>query len=587
MARTALGTASGKTSGTTLTIASIALSAGDTLVVGAGMAVNFVTGATWGTHNLSRASTSQDGGNLGCEGSIWYWYEGTGGTQTLTVTFNGTIGSANGAAIWASKYDGLKNQAPTDTTGNDSSSSSTTVTGGTTLSPSGASWVEVFNMLALGPSSDSSPSASGWTLAQRVGTTGGSASSNVTCNEFYVITGGGGTLLDNGTLATSRNWGTACALFEPGASPVTVALGAGSATATGRSASASLGALSKALGQASSSATGRAVSKSLGGISVALSAGSLTSAGNDVAELGAEPIEAGAAWTRGWDIAVRLPSRPELPSDVTETGNATIMSGSASGFALRSLGSPYFAFTQQDYSYMTVNDGWGGGEDFQLIVRFALHALPVQYASPDEDHVMFAFLDRAIVSAGDLLHIGITPSGAVFAQGYGGPRVASGAGLVVPDGQFHDLILDCTSGGSTLLTLDNRLVADDRGSDGITPTPPHIGQFMLFNGVNGLARTDITISNARWGDENGQVIWDFHEGHGRTTLGGPDQFSPFIVQNFLLTAGWYEPAINGQFTHPWGAVPTNQTADSAFRWELAPNWQRRAKPVPMWTRRAS
>lgn len=278
---------------------------------------------------------------------------------------------------------------------------------------------------------------------------------------------------------------------------------------------------------------------------------------------------------------------PDAAQQDAVTGATTgiVYSG---GFALRSLGAPYFCMLQQNLQYMDVSGGVTSGGDWALELTVAFHALPIQFASPSEEHALFSLAEHGITGRGDLLRIGITPAGAIFGGAIGGTTVSSSPGLAVADGKYHRIVIDCTNGGTSVLTYDGFTVGSALDSLGIDITPTGLAQWMLFNGAPGITRCDCSIRSATFISETGSITWNMGEGDGRTIGSAPQPNEDFSLSDFTLTASYYDSFTNGSFTHQWGSVPQPGTSlEIAYRWELAPNWQKVPLPKPKWTRRAS
>ena len=92
------------------------------------------------------------------------------------------------------------------------------------------------------------------------------------------------------------------------------------------------------------------------------------------------------------------------------------------GFAIRSTGAPFFAFTQADLVNMDAA-GLNGDGLCVLEIEVMVHALPVQYASSNERHTLIGVAEYGF--SGAVLHeLGIGPDGSVSAQVLGGAVVA-------------------------------------------------------------------------------------------------------------------------------------------------------------------
>lgn len=128
--------------------------------------------------------------------------------DTITVLFSSNI-SAVGVSVIDVK--GLPN-AVLDATGASAGSSTNPSfsTSSSTISPSEAA---IAVIAVNGPSGDIFTAGTGWTVGARAGTTGGSATSNVTCDPETQALSSMGSITATATLGTLRGWAGAIATF--------------------------------------------------------------------------------------------------------------------------------------------------------------------------------------------------------------------------------------------------------------------------------------------------------------------------------------------------------------------------------------
>lgn len=255
-----------------------------------------------------------------------------------------------------------------------------------------------------------------------------------------------------------------------------------------------------------------------------------------------------------------------------------------------SLGQPYFAF---------VADGIGDlatlpvGGLAAVTAQFRVDRLPDQLVSADECHPFFSF-GHDLQTQPPILEVGVTPSGRLHAETQLGPLPRADSAWHSRTGVFGDATvwnsIQVTYGvqapGNWDVTING--VNDNNTTDSnpqtLLPVAGHNTRLMMFNGQGGLARTMISIRNltATFVGVSGETYeWTFGEGSGRIvspifTELGVVMDPPFPTD---LAARWYEPLT----LHPWGAVPQGEPA-GAYRWGLATDWTRLAKPVTAYTR---
>ena len=200
--RTAKGTAKLKASGTTLTLASVSANAGDALIVCVGcQQQNAPASVTWGSRELTRSAFVPNS-TSGHASGIWI-------ARSLVNTATRDI-----VATWASAIGARALFAFTLSEGHIRDQFATaTQTASTAPSAGPTSVLGEFNDFAIGilcaegPSSDTAPTASGWTAGQSDGTLGAPPISNITIHEFYKqISGDDSAVTLSGTGATARDW---------------------------------------------------------------------------------------------------------------------------------------------------------------------------------------------------------------------------------------------------------------------------------------------------------------------------------------------------------------------------------------------
>lgn len=205
--RTALGTWKAKASGTTLQSATqVSLNEGECLIVGAGwQQTSLPTSVAWGAKTI-RKSASQVGSLHGC--GLWTLRSAAKtDTRYVTITWPSAIGAR---VMFALKLDAGMIR-------DDFATSVQTASAAPSVGPTGA--LDYYDNFAVGllcsrgPSGDTAPTVSGWTVGQRDGTLGTPPVSNITVAEFYKATAGDKSALTcAGTGATARDW--ACCLVS-------------------------------------------------------------------------------------------------------------------------------------------------------------------------------------------------------------------------------------------------------------------------------------------------------------------------------------------------------------------------------------
>jgi hypothetical protein len=200
-------TASSKTSSTTLTITvpTGGFPAGSTLIIlvvvdKTSVFVSDITDAGNNSYVLDESmSLGQDTGAV-------YVYRSSNinalsDASTITITFNTSV-TAKAANV--SCWNGLSG-TPLDRYYL-ASGTGTDIDSGLTLTTTQADELVIGPAAVKGPTGDTFTPASGLTALNRVGTSGGSATSNVTLNSLYKIVSAIGQYNIAGTNSTSRNW---------------------------------------------------------------------------------------------------------------------------------------------------------------------------------------------------------------------------------------------------------------------------------------------------------------------------------------------------------------------------------------------
>lgn len=251
-------------------------------------------------------------------------------------------------------------------------------------------------------------------------------------------------------------------------------------------------------------------------------------------------------------------------------------------WSIRSDGSPYLVFGQLDFSGMDLVGGFQSAEGMtRMEVEFALHSMPIRFASNEEAHPVWVFRDA--ITLLPLLGVYVTPSGRVVALGPDGTGPVTPISYLRPDGVFH--VATAKHNGLTGVTS---LVID-----GITITAaatavyaaPQLGQLMLMNGPSGLTRCQMSVRYARaYGptDIGGIPVaqWNISEGEGRFLTSITQFDGNWDFANLELTGHHFTPSGGG---NPWGPVPPGDPGDS-FDWRLKTPWTRVARTPTLWRR---
>lgn len=220
--RTAAGTASSKTSGSTLTISNVSLTSGAALVVGLAYddAQGHPTSVTWGQRNLKirpPAATRNPAYDI----AMSVWTVGSvrdTATRDVVVTWAGNIAERAGIAVELEGVNRLDQAA-----GNNEAVGTTTPNAGTTAPLSSPFNYALAFFVSEGPSSDTVTSATidddgtpaTASIGQRAGTVGAPPVSNVTIQEVFLeLTSPLPTTADL-VAGTARLWTCAILTLEP------------------------------------------------------------------------------------------------------------------------------------------------------------------------------------------------------------------------------------------------------------------------------------------------------------------------------------------------------------------------------------
>jgi hypothetical protein len=195
--RTAKGTAQGNAS--SLTISSVTLAQGASLIVGFGVRGATGVTVTWNGQNLTVDALEVNNAGQG----VASLHGVNAGTGNIVLTWTGT-GSTK-AALWASQFEGLAATGAYDVKSIANGTGTNPKSGPVTTASVEELWVG--NCNTWGPSGDAAGSwAQSFSDGQRVGTTGGSAGGNSTVSEGYRTVASGGVAEAEKTGITSRTW---------------------------------------------------------------------------------------------------------------------------------------------------------------------------------------------------------------------------------------------------------------------------------------------------------------------------------------------------------------------------------------------
>lgn len=246
---------------------------------------------------------------------------------------------------------------------------------------------------------------------------------------------------------------------------------------------------------------------------------------------------------------------------------------------LRACGLPYFAAVQTN---LDNSIGIGGGETRMMLV-VALHAMPVQLASPDEPHWLASW-HEAILGGRELFSLGVTPSGRICAKTVDSPVILSPTAVITADSIPHTISMQMFAGTGFELGFDGVVVVG-YGSSAISLQGPFSPlrvppgtyppvRFMLFNGLEGRTRCECTIFWCEMVPESQSVRWPVEEGrglniHDEELVSGlwanrqpPSALSDYGTVDWRLVVQYYNPLTLG-FPLVWGPLPSSDIRDCA------------------------
>jgi hypothetical protein len=203
-ARTAKGTAFSKTGTATLSSVSIATGASIIVVVqGLSGSASSCT-LTWNGTSLNRDTAATQ------NSAVWSLHNVTGATGNVVATDAG----GNQISFAVIQVTGLT-ASPFDKFAGGSSGSGTTPTSGATATTTQASELLVGAIATIGPVGDAAGTwSNGFNAGQRDGSTGGSAASNGTISEGYLVVSSTGAYTAAKTGITSRSNSGAIATYK-------------------------------------------------------------------------------------------------------------------------------------------------------------------------------------------------------------------------------------------------------------------------------------------------------------------------------------------------------------------------------------
>lgn len=210
VAHTAKGTATDKSTGLTLSLASVLIAQNARIVVG--LAYDVGAGApvvTWGADELTDDNTVS--GNGITAKTVSFYHTGAADTRTVTATWTTTAPTAK--AMYVSE---LTEVNEVERRRGNSQAATTNPTSGIRT---GDFYDEVYvgTMGSEGPPSDTSGTVQGgYTSGQRAGTAGAPPASNVTVHEIYQIPDEPGATEAEKTGTTSRDWSTNLVIYRVG-----------------------------------------------------------------------------------------------------------------------------------------------------------------------------------------------------------------------------------------------------------------------------------------------------------------------------------------------------------------------------------
>lgn len=194
--RTAKGTATDKVgTNNTLTVASVALNSGDSIIVGVNYRTGSVTSVVWGAQSLANDS----------QAVVYSLHNVAAGTNDVVVTFS--VDQSAMAMFVAAVNFGAGNIGAKDVGSTDNATGTSTTPADAGIATNVASEIFIGALDTTGPSGDAAGTwSNSWSSGQRAGTTGGSATSNSTVQEGYKIVAATETSQAALTGITSRQW---------------------------------------------------------------------------------------------------------------------------------------------------------------------------------------------------------------------------------------------------------------------------------------------------------------------------------------------------------------------------------------------
>lgn len=256
----------------------------------------------------------------------------------------------------------------------------------------------------------------------------------------------------------------------------------------------------------------------------------------------------------------------------------------SNGWSVKSKGAPYLAFVQAAAGMTAAAHAPGERGPFRLALEVAFDALPSQNASADEVHRLFSYQDGGIaLSPPDLMSLGVTPSGRLVGLTPNSGVTQSATGVIVADGITRELALDFNVAGFATLSLNGVELVLLNAVPAVYPLPTGVGQMMLFNGGDGLARYVARIRRASWTEQFRTITWPINEGQDQalkatTTADTSDPSVVPFTQDFTLRAGF------STGTEPWG--PWDEIDDPAvlYAWVVSTAYTRLAPPSTRYER---
>ena len=206
--RTALVASADKTAQAAWSALNATVSAGATLVVGIGYDPNSTITVSWGSLALTKAVSAVNGANA--EGSIWHLLSSPlSTTSTVYVSWTANVTAKAAAAQQLTGVNTLDEVAIGTGTG------TTICTASTTLTTGNPGEFAYGLFVTEGPAGDTAGTvgADTTTSGQRVGTTGGTAATNITINEGFLLSGAPATRSARLSGVTSRIWVAALATY--------------------------------------------------------------------------------------------------------------------------------------------------------------------------------------------------------------------------------------------------------------------------------------------------------------------------------------------------------------------------------------